>query len=360
MIFAINLLFSIICSFGFSKLYNVKEKNRFLSYLFFLFPVWSIWLIICGGQYYVGTDYASYYGIFKYNDFHFFLIKKEYLFVYIAKFFSYLNLPPQAPFYGFYFIGFMFLLYITSKLHHKTSFIFILLYIAVSTAFNNQLNGLRQYISVYICTTGILLLYENKGIIKFLICLLLGAMMHSSAFLMLPFIYFKFKPQVTARQAKIILILSLLFFLFGNLNKLIELFSFLIPAHFLSYIGGVFDTPTSFIQNLTKLIYLPFYWYSFRLLKNNNLKGFDMYLFSIGVISYAVRLMFINNVIFNRIGTSLILLSLFPLYYLLRHLYLTKSYIKFSLIILFFISFYLLKVVAFPKQEYLYNSIYLQ
>lgn len=360
MVFALNLFFSIVCSFGFSKLYNVKEKNRFLSYLLFLFPVWSIWLIICGGQYYVGTDYASYYGIFKYKDFDFFLLKKEYLFVWIAQFFYNLSLPPQASFYGFYFIGFMFLLYITSKLHHKTSFIYILLYISVSTVFNNQLNGLRQYISIYICTTGILLLYENKGIIKYIICILLASMMHSSAILTLPFVFFKIRSQITVLQAKLLILSAVLFFLFGDLNQLIEMFSFLIPSHFMPYIGGKFDTPTSFIQNLTKLIYLPFYWYSISLLRSNILKGFDMYLFTVGLVSYSIRLMFINNVIFNRVGNSLILLSLFPLYYLLRHLYLTKSYIKFSLIILFFISFYLLKVVAFPKQEYLYNSIYLQ
>lgn len=358
MTFALNLFFSLICSYCFSKFYCIKQEQIVPLYIAFLFPVWIMWLIICGGQYYVGTDYEAYYSIFKDLDLYIYYYKNEYLFAWIVELSAYLGFPPQAPFFFFYLIGIFFFVLILTKLHHKTSFFFLLLYITVSTVFNNQLNGLRQYIAIYICTYAVLNLYGKAGSVKFVLYLLLASLIHSSSIFVLPFLIFRFKPKISYRQSFILLLTSLIFSLLGSFNWIISSLDFIIPSHYQHYLGGTFDVSNSFIKIITKLIYIPFYLYSMILLKKNRLNGFDLFLYKVGIISYSLRILFIDNFILNRIGNLFILLSILPLYYLLRDLYLRKETHILWFIILFVISFYLLKVLVFPKQEYLYNSIY--
>lgn len=361
MIFAINLIYTTIYSYIFSKYNNsTTQKYKFLNYLLFLFPIWTIWLIICGGQYKVGTDYEAYYNIFKTCDVTLYYKKFEYVFAYIVEISNYLELNPQIPFYIFYFIGCIFFIKILTKLHHNTSFIFIILYLSLSTVFNNQLNGLRQYTALYICTYALLTLQEKNGVVKFFTYTICATMIHSSSLLILPFILLKFSTQLSYRNGIILLIIAIILGAFGGYNIIVSYLLFLIPAHYQHYIGGTFDTTYGFTSLITKLIFIPFYFYSLLLLKSKKLNNSDMFLFKLGIIGYSIRIMFLSNFIFNRIGDTFLLISMLPLYFLLRDLYLEKKYTQFILICIFFISFYLSKVLLFPAQEYLYNSIYLK
>lgn len=360
MIYAINLFYSLICSYSFSRFYKVSKKNKYLTYCIYLIPVWSIWLIICGGQDGVGTDYHSYYEIFS-NPYLLFTYyyKQEYLFAWIVEAINYFNLPPQTGFFIFYFIGFLIILKILSKLHHKTIFIFILLYLTYSTAFNNQLNGLRQYISLYIGTLAIMQLYSKNGVRYFIISIIFASLIHKSALFFIPFILLKYKyTKFSYKILLYILIGSVLFSLFGSYDWIWSKLDFIIPKQYMVYVGGSFDNPHGLSKMITKLIFVPFYYYSLRLLKIGELKEYDLYLYIVGFIGYSIRLFFMDNIILNRIGVSFILISIIPVYYLLRSLYLRKKYSVFILSCLFIISFYLSKVLIFPSQEYLYNSIY--
>lgn len=359
MIFTINLIFSFICSYSFSYFNNISSKNRFLTYLLVLSPVWLIWLIICGGQYYVGTDYEAYYNIFKYVDTEHYHFKHEHIFAWIVELSSFFNLHPQSTFYIFYFIGFLFLIYIISNLNHKTSFIFIFVYLTVSTVFHNQLNTLRQYIASYIITSAIILLYNQKNYFKFILLTSCASLIHLSSIFAFPFILLKKRLNLNYKFAKKLLIFSLLFLFFGNFSWFINIFIQFIPIQYKQYLGGVLDFSNSITFFLPKLIFVPLYFYSLVLLKKNSLQGLDLFLYKIGYISYCIRLFFMNNNIFNRIGDLFILLSIFPIYYLLSYLYTEKKKKTFYLICIFFIFFYLLKVIVFAKQEYLYNSIYI-
>lgn len=358
MVFALNLLYSLLCSYGFSRFYSVKEEGKFFIYLVWLIPVWIVWLILCGGQYYVGTDYESYYTIFETADLYIYYYKLEYLFAWIVEFIAMFHLPPQTGFYLFYFIGFVFLIGILSKLHHRTSFIFILLYITISTAFNNQLNGLRQYIALYIGTFAVMLLYGNRGVRNFLLCIFLACMIHSSSILFLPMLYFRYHPEVSYRFCLNLLVLSVIFSLVGSYDWILNNFAFLIPTQYTHYIGGDFDNPHGLSKILTKLFFVPFYYYSMDLIKEKRLYGYNLFLYKVGFIGYGIRLFFMDNIILNRIGVSFVLLSVFPLYYLLKDLYDRKENGKFLMISLFFIAFYFIKVIVFPVREYLYDSIY--
>lgn len=361
MIYAINLFYSLICSYSFSRFYIIK-KNKYILYCLFLLPVWTIWLIICGGQEGVGTDYYSYYEIFSNSQKLFtYYYKQEYLFAWIVESINYFKLPPQSGFYIFYLIGFLVILKILTKLHHNTIFIFILLFITYSTAFNNQLNGVRQYIALYIGTLGLMVLYGKNGIRKFIIHILFASLIHKSALLFLTFIPLKYRyKNINYNFLLYSLIFSILFTLFGSYNWIWSHLDFIIPEHYMNYMGGAFDTSHSSLKLLTKLIFVPFYFYSLKLIKNKRLEKYDLYLYNIGFIGYTIRLFFMDNVILNRIGVSFILISIIPIYYLLRDMYLKKKFGIFILCSLFFITFYLLKVIVFPSQEYLYDSIYLK
>lgn len=358
MVFALNLIYSLVCTYSFSRFYRVSEKSKLSIYFVFLAPVWIIWLIICGGQYYVGTDYESYYTIFETADLYIYYYKLEYLFAWIVECIVMFHFPPQTGFYLFYFIGFAFLIGILSKLHHSTSFIFILLYITISTVFNNQLNGLRQYIALYIGTFAVMLLYENKGIRNFLFCIFLACMIHSSSILFLLMLYFKYHPGVSYRFCLNLLVLSVLFSLVGSYDWILNNLTFLIPSQYVHYIGSDFDNPHGMSKILTKLVFVPFYYCSMDLIKEKRLYGYDLFLYKVGFIGYGIRLFFMDNIILNRIGVSFVLLSIFPLYYLLKDWYDRKENGKLLMISLFFVAFYFMKVIAFPAQEYLYDSIY--
>lgn len=360
MIFAINLIYTVIYSYSFSVYKKIINQHKFLSYFLYLFPVWTIWLIICGGQYKVGTDYEAYYNIFETCDVALYYKKFEYFFAYIVEISNYLDLPPQTPFYIFYLIGYIFFIKILTKIHHDTSFIFIILYISISTVFNNQLNGLRQYIALYICTYALLTLQDKKGLLKFSIYTICATFIHSSSLLIFPLAILKHYPKISYNKGNLLLILSIILGAFGGYNYIISYLTFLVPSHYQHYIGGVFDTTYGFSTLATKLIFIPFYFYSLTLLKTQKLNEYDLFLFKLGLIGYSIRIMFLSNFIFNRIGNIFLLVSMLPLYFLLRNLYIEKKYKQFAIICLFFISFYLSKVLLFPSQEYLYNSIYLK
>lgn len=360
MVFTLNLLYSILCTYSFSKSYRLPSQNRYLYYMTFLSPVWIIWLVICGGQYYVGTDYESYYEIFSSLDTEYYKLKYEYVFAYIVELCGLLNFPPQTLFYIFYFIGISFLIYIASRLEHRTSFIFILLYLSVSTIFHNQLNTLRLFTASYIVSTATLVLFDKKGILKFLTLIIFASAIHLSSIFFISFIILKYKLEMmTYKSALYLLLISIIILFIGDISYLYDTLNFILPMQYRHYIGSTFDTSSNIILLISKLIYVPIYFYSAKLLLTHKLLGLDLYLFKVGYLFFCLRLILLNNTILNRFGDMLILLSMLPIYYLLRDLYLNKRNIIYYLICMLFIIFYLIKVLVIPKQEYLYNSIYI-
>lgn len=333
-----------------------KTGNINLSYLIlYCTPIMALWSFVCGSQYNVGTDYFSYYDIFKYGDVALFFNKKEYLFAGIVDVWHQFSLPPQGLFYLFYFIcSFLFVLIYNSFRHYSSCFILILLYFTVSNLFNNQLNGLRQSIAVYLITYSTLLFVDGKRKAYF-VGVLISSLFHMSSLfglLLLPFgkIYW------TQRRSVTLLIIGLIFSLVAPYNILLSNVSFLVPSQYMHYIGGIFDTSFDFSAIIVKLLFVPFYFESTCFLKNNVNKQLN-YLFGIGIISYFIRLITMNNIALNRIGYLFLLLSIIPLLLYWSKLYFSN---KKRVVVYCFLCvlLYLLKTILFPKQEYLYNSIF--
>ena len=361
MIYTINFIYSILCSYGFSKYYTLNKSCNIITYFIYLSPIWIIWLILCGGQYYVGTDYPSYYSIFKSGDVALFYNKNEILFAWIVELLHYTELPPQTLYYVFYSICFTFFILILRELNQKNTFIYILLYFTLSNLFHNQLNGLRQSIAIYICTYATILLFSKHDKIKFILTLIFATTFHTSSLFIFPFIFIKqLKKNITPKLLYILLAISTLCAIFGSYNWIFNYLGFLIPPQYKFYLGGLFDSSVGFGAIVTKLVYVPIYILTIKLYsKKNILTEQNKLIFLSGFCAYCFRLFFLQNMIFSRISDLFVLLSIFPIYYYLAYLYQNKKYFSLILLISYFSVFYLIKILLLPEKEYLYNSIYL-
>ena len=193
MVFFLNLIISILYSYAILK--DTKGKPvTFAAFCLAYSPLVILWLLICGGQYYVGTDYPSYIDIFngRYID------RYEPGFIAIIKACLSIGLKDQILYYLFYAIGFTFLFLSIYKSGIKHVFIFILLYITITGLFNNQLNILRQAISTYIATYGVVL-YLKKSRRKGFVFIILSSTIHYmgliTGIVVLTSIVFKIKPD---------------------------------------------------------------------------------------------------------------------------------------------------------------------
>lgn len=359
MVFALNLLYSLWCSSKLSYIYEHSNiKKNFLSYFILSFPIWIVWLLICGGQYGVGTDYISYYNIFKEGTVSFYYQKGEWIFASIVDFGNNIKIPPQGFFYIFYFINFFFFYKILFELDIKYSYIFILLYICLSTVYNNQLNGLRQYTAIYIITYAVISFYRLRSYKYFFLYIIFACGIHISALLAIPFCFLYKIKQFNPFQLYILLGFAFLFALFGSYDFIINIMGNFLPRHYAAYITSEFNSSNSIMKVITKLLFVPLYFMSIRLIKKNILSEKDKAIYNLGFISYCIRLFFLENIIFNRIGQLFVLLSIFPLYYYIKYAIKKKNAYIYWIIVLIFISFYMLKVLVLAKQEYSYKSIY--
>ena len=355
MTFLLNYLYSVICAYCLRQHY-AQRKLSSISLFILLFPIFSVWLFICGGQCGVGTDYGSYLYIFEGNLDDFFE-KHEYLFAGIVSFFNACGIYGQGLFYIFYAINFFFLFLVLKRFRIEQVYLFILLYITVTGLFNNQLNGLRQSTAIYVGTYAAFLIFENKSL-KAAIFIVLATLIHQSAIILLFLYVFKY----ILRHSSFAFLFVLLFIAIClSLTLQITTITFLLPylpEEYAWYIldGGVEER--TFISKITKYIYIPLYLFSWRYFYKHRLSVGDNILFKIGWIAFCLRLSVINLTIISRIADYFLLLSILPLLLYLYCLYKTRNLFLFISIIFFLSIFYCLKVTVFARGEYLYNSIY--
>lgn len=356
MVFLLNYLYSFVYTYLVGRVYaQTRLSNNALFFL--LLPVFLIWLIICGGQDSVGTDYESYMYIFDGNQLDYYIKKNEFLFVAIVSLCNVLRIHGQALFFVFYAINFVFLFLILKRLPVKQVFICIVLYITVTSLFNNQLNTLRQATAIYIGTYAMFLILERKKI-KALFFILIASLIHQSG-IMLIFAYF-FKPiskRISARMLLFLLLGAFLLSLFLQVEVINILVPFL-PKDYAWHILGDGVGERGILNKITKYIFIPFYLMSLYSFKKNDLTAREVLLFKVGWIAFCMRLSFINLTIISRITDFFLFLSIFPLVLYLYHLFERGQKLIFVSILTFLSFFYCLKVTIFSTGEYLYDSIY--
>lgn len=356
MVFFLNYLYSIISAYCIGKHYS-HMKISFSALLGLLLPIFLIWLAICGGQNDVGTDYWSYYNIFNGEGIEVYRHNNEYLFVWIISFFNFLGFYGQSLFFVFYGINFYFFYLILKRIDLRYIFLFILLYITVSSLFNNQLNGLRQATAIYIGTYALLLILEEKKLKGFFF-IVVSMLVHQSAFILL--IVFLAKKVIERFSSKYLLIL-LCISLFLSFIFRVEMLDFIAPYlsdAYAYYITGHEYEDKSIIVKITKYIFIPFYVLSIVRFKKMEMTEQEIIYFKWGFWSFCMRLMILNLSVVGRIFDYFLILSIFPFYYYLRYLFRNNRRFQFVIIISLLSLFYGLKVTVFARSEYLCKSVY--
>lgn len=356
MVFFLNYVYSILSAYLIGRNYS-RVKISVGAFLGLLLPVFLIWLFICGGQYDVGTDYWSYYGFFNGGDIHQFRDSGEYLFAWIISLCNSLGLYGQSLFYVFYGINFYFFYLILRRIDLKYIFLFVLLYITVTSLFNNQLNTLRQATAIYMGTYALILVIEKKKW-KALLFIVLSALVHRSAVILLvAFFVTRLVSRFSLKSLFVLLCISLCL----SFVIRVEMLDFIAPYLsdvYASYITGQEGGDKSFVTQITKLIFIPFYLFALLRFKKMELTEREVTFFKWGFISFCLRLMVLNMSVVYRIFDYFLLLSIFPFYYYLRYLFRNNRRLVFVVIIFLLSVFYALKVTAFAYGEYLYESVY--
>lgn len=132
----------------------------------------------------------------------------------------------------------------------------------------------------------------------------------------------------------------------------------LLLPNYSHYAESEYLAEVPFLGKITKVFLLPIYLYSLVVLKSNFLSTREYRLFVVGIIAYSLKNICLVSSVTNRIGFYFMLLSIFPIYYLLRYLQKTRQTKKVYLVYCILILSYCVKVLLFPKGEYSYNSIY--
>lgn len=335
------------------------QKHGAVSYCFSFFALIIPWIIVCGSQFEVGTDYYSYIDIFHSASVELFDNKREFLFALIVRLYHNLGFPPQGLYFIFYFIASIFFVLTCYHINNKTLWIFIVLYFCVSNLFFNQLNGLRQSVATYIITYATLLLNEKRGLLYFVFWIVFASFFHASSWFGLIIPIFN-HISLRIKAAKVLLVISLFFTLFGSsiVNYIFNSFTSIIPPIYIHLIESTHNVGVGLIGMLPKLLVFPLYYISLEYLKTaatHRLKR----LYIIGIFCYMFRLFSIQNVILDRLGYIFVLLAVFPLYLYWTQLIEEKRHLL-SLKIYLFIPVVLMlsKVIVLPEKEYLYNSVF--
>lgn len=354
MIFFLNLFFSTIISYIFGwkyRGYTLSVNAKFLLFLFF----GIFWLIILGGQYYVGTDYPTYLSLFEGNNIDYYYSNGEYLFYWTIYLCNQIGIKGQALFYIFYAINSFIIFLILKRIKVNYYFIFIILYITYSNIFNNQLNILRQSLAIHLCTLAFIEFCENKTL-KSLLLIIVSSMFHVSSIIMVVIYLLKYTLYLSQKKLKCILIFSII----GSFiisYQTINLISGYLPDTYANHLINENNT-TSIINIITKYIFIPIFWFSTGLLSNNSLTKFEKKLYYCGYLGFCIKILLLRMPIVNRLADYFIIISIFPIFFYIRYFFIHKKTFLFLSLILFFLCFYAVKTVLMPQSEYLYNSIY--
>lgn len=358
MFFFCNLLFSLSYTYWLDrrvKNSNISGKSFFLS----LVPLFFIWLLICGGQYAVGTDYYSYLYIFNNVESlaDYYNLKGEFGFIDIILLCNFFGLNGQSLFYVFYGISFLFLYQILKRIRDKKIFIFVLLYISVTSLFNNQLNTLRQSVAIYIGTYASLLIFEHKHL-KGLLFILFAMSIHISSIVFLLVYLHKCVTRIKPLWLFFIMGICLIVGIFLTESKF-DVFIPYLPDSYAWHIINGLSTHT-LLQRITKCIFIPIYLLAIGSYRRYKMTPLEKTLFNIGIISFSLRLLLLNIGIVSRLFDSFLLLSIFPLHIYMRYLFSHKKHAFLFISISFaLLLFYFLKTIVSPVGEYLYQSIYM-
>lgn len=343
--------------FFFVSIYLFLIENYRAS-LIAMLPAFILYFFVAGLQYDVGTDYFAYRDIFQEEERHWYYFqKREYAFFGLNQFLNWLNLPAQSIFLVISFIqSFLIFLYFKKiKQVGVILWVFFVVFFTVTNIYNNQLNGLRQYVAITGIPLFTIFLHERK-LLHSLGLLVVLSFFHNTAWLLTifyPIFYIQNKFNI---NLLVLFIISAVGYFFAG-GFIYDLTSFILP-NYLHYLQSDLSEPHTISVFLTKLYYLPLVFYFYIIYrKDNTIIGsyihFMLFVFS---ITYWFFLLALSVGIATRLYYYFIFFYIFPIYYILHYNYVRNRSIEFLFILVYIVFPYFLKVTALAKAEFLYDS----
>lgn len=356
MIYIISLLLSTLYIYTLS-LYRNCNYWKTVAYLL---PIIFLWVIIIGGQYNVGTDYYNYLDMFSGKDLWYVEENRgEILFSGLIKVCNYLGIYGQGIFMVLSIIAVLTLiLVIKSVVPNKDIYLYYFTFICFCGTFHNQMNGVRQYLAIYLVSLMVCSLMDKRYIVTGIVMIAVG-LVHQSAWLIIPFILGAFIICNKLNQSSLYLIV----FVGVGMSIILtdSIFEQIIPffktyAHYMEdgRIGS-----SAIINRITKYIYIPIILYAIWERPNMALSKRQNQWFCLGVMGYVLKLSVVSLSIVARMGRYLEIFSCIPIVLLLiywRNNSRIKAYIL-GLVYLF--APYASKVLIASKGEYSFDSFLL-
>lgn len=341
---------------------SVVLTSKGLKFILF-FPAFY-WLLLLGMQYYVGSDYPTYYKLFETNKTGLYQKSFEYSFVFICNFINKLNIPPQTGFFIVSFVDVLFFCLFLSKFNFERPDLFLAIYFCCATAFVNQQNALRQYAAMNIFLFAFYFAYKRK-FLEFLFLIIFASTFHRTAILLILIYPFAMFFKIENKKLYIIELFLGVLFCFKGIDCFVVWFVKFTPYSF--YLDSDYfleGNRKSLLNIATKLIYLPFFIRTIKFSEKFSEK--EKFLFHSGICFYSIKLVSMSSFFLGRFAMYFDVLSYMPLYlyffYLIKDKTI-KKYLKISELFIFLcavIGPYLLKTIVSPDREYLYQSILLK
>lgn len=215
--------------------------------------------------------------------------------------------------------------------------------------------------AVYLITLQMIFLLKKKYLISTLL-LFASYFIHNSCLLfvfLIPVMLLMIYKVRSPKLIVLILLVSSLVSLFPFEDKIKDLI-YLSPEY-RHYVESDYLSDMSLKGKITKLVYVPIYIYALlSVYKSGKLNAYESNLFLLGMYSFIFKTLFLVTSVTNRLGFYFLILSILPLYFLLKYLNRQKSKTIFITIVYLFLFQYLLKVILLPVGEYKYDSYYTQ
>lgn len=357
-------LFVLVVGVFWLKLTDHIKVSNFFTQLLLWFPLLYFYGIPLWLQRNIGTDYYTYYNYFYNSDYEIYSYKGEFAFYYIVEFVRYLGEPQ----FLFIILGtiqmslFFYTLYLLKNRGYKTWLIFFL-FIVVTTIYNNQMNGLRQFVVVNSMLLFVILITE-KQFIKYIVLSILALLFHKTSIIVISLIFIlkKYFPYSRGRVAFIFIASAFLY----SINYMDYMQSFvtnyiIFLSHYLHYLNtkseliNVFD-----IQSILGKVYfvpilLVFYFTVFK--NKKELSTFEVMCSIIVAITYFLFLQANYFGLFLRLWQYFNIFMIVPIYLVINWTIEKKQQVLTLCTLLYLSLPYLYKVLVVAEREYSFNLI---
>lgn len=356
------MIYLIFLALSCTYLYTLNKyaNTSYSKFVVYIIPLILFWCLLIGGQYNVGTDYFSYMAMFrKGGDISYVSENRgEIVFSGVVNCLKYFGITGQGIFIVISLIEILLLSYIMYDcVGSKYAYLFLFVFIVFPGILHNQMNGIRQYIVVYLITMSVCCLL-HKQYIKTLILFIISPLIHQSAIFVIPLILLIYKFAYVFNKKKwlyLIVVISLIlsFVITPEHSGVI----FELSETYEHYTNSELMAQHTLLQKLPKYIYLPLILLTIhkstfiQQICNNKL---NYRLFLIGIVGYSLKLATISVGLLSRIGQYFDIISCIPIIWLLIYLKPHKK-VYMYIIMIYLLLPYAAKVLISTEGEYSYN-----